>query len=74
MHATNSLKARLSARTGEVNFRMHHACAKSFVALSCSFFVRDGIWDVKYCSSCDFLAVRIVFSFLEQTTESSFFN
>ena len=73
MHATNSLKVRLSVRTGGSKFS-HHACAKSFMALSCSFFVRDGIWDVKYCSSCDFLAVRIVFSFLEQTTESSFFN
>ena len=45
MHATNSLKVRLSARTGGSKFS-HHACAKSFMALSCSFFVRGGIWGV----------------------------
>ena len=42
MHATNSLKVRLSARTRGSKFP-HHACAKSFMALSCSFFVRGGI-------------------------------
>ena len=34
MHATNSLKVRLSARTG-VSKVSYHACAKSFMASSC---------------------------------------
>ena len=63
MHATNSLKVRLSARTGESKFSR----ANSFMASLCSTFVRKGICVVKYCSSCDFLAVKMVFSCLVQT-------
>ena len=57
MHATNSLKVILLAR----------ACAKKsftdgFVMLN--FCARDGICDVRYSSSCDFLAVKMVVSTL----------
>ena len=64
---------RLSARTGGSKFS-HHACANSFMASSCSTFVREGTCVVKYCSSCDFLAVKMVFSCLELTTETGIFH
>ena len=69
IHATISLKVILAAGKNWGSKFSLHAYANSFMALSCSTFVREGICDVKYCS---FSAVKMVFSCLAQTTETLF--